>query len=168
MRVFHGSPRSPWQSLFPTLTDTEIEAFLEDVQEETVIAGHTHLSMDRQCSRRHFLNPGSVGMPLDGLPTASYMILEGDEHGWRAVLRRIPFLFEPIFQEFQRIGFVEECGVVGQLIVDAFKTPRPGSGFFHWKETHFPEAQFTWDLYHEYSAQCQWWEYCEPVYRNYP
>jgi predicted phosphodiesterase len=167
IRVVHGTPGSPWESLYPTLTDAEIESYLEGVQEETVIAGHTHLGMDRQCGYWHLLNPGSVGTPLDGQPTASYLILQGDERGWRPLFRRVPFPYEPIFQEFERIGFVEACGVIGQLFVDVFKSPHPQAGFFRWKEIHYPGAQISWELYREYSENCQWWDYCDPVYLNY-
>ncbi len=30
--MFHGSPKSPWQSIFPTLADPEIEVYLEGLQ----------------------------------------------------------------------------------------------------------------------------------------
>ena len=48
IRVVHGTPKSHWDSLYPTLTDEKISEFLVEVEESTVIAGHTHLPMDRK------------------------------------------------------------------------------------------------------------------------
>ena len=82
LRVVHGSLRSANDSIYPDLSDEAIAEMLAGIEEETVIAGHTHLSMDRQIGKWHLLNPGSVGLPLDGNFTASYMLLNGDERGW--------------------------------------------------------------------------------------
>lgn len=164
IRVFHGTPQSPWDSLYPTLTDTEISGFLKDVEEDTVIAGHTHLALDRRSEPWHLLNPSSVGLPLDGQFSASYMILDGDESGWRPIFRRVAFSYAPIFREFERIWFVEECGVIGQLYVDVFKTARPQLGFLRWKEIHHPNESLSQKLYNEYRSKCEWWQYSDPAY----
>ena len=46
--------------------------------EETVICAHSHIPMERHIGRWHVFNPGSVGIPLDGERSASYMIIDGD------------------------------------------------------------------------------------------
>ncbi|MCL5995437.1 MAG: hypothetical protein M1546_05200 [Chloroflexi bacterium] len=97
---------------------------LAHAEETTVIAAHTRIALDRVVDRWHIVNPGSVGIPLDGDFSASYMILESSPSGWRATLRRVPFDCGPVFKEFERQRFVEQCGVVGQLIVQEFKTAR--------------------------------------------
>jgi predicted phosphodiesterase len=66
MRLAHGTPQSPWVSLYPTLTDAQIAEFLAEVQEAVLVAGHTHLALDRKSGGWRLLNPGSVGIPLDG------------------------------------------------------------------------------------------------------
>jgi predicted phosphodiesterase len=164
IRVVHGTPQSPWDSLYPTLTDEEITKLLADVQEETLIAGHTHLPMDRQSGRWHLLNPGSVGVPLDGQFTASYMLLNGDEGGWQPTFRRVVFDYESIFQEFERLGFVEECGAIGQLIIEVFKTARPQFGFLSWREHNYPNEPVSMELLSEYFNKCHWWEYASKAY----
>ena len=165
IRVVHGTPKSQWDSLYPTLSDEEINELLTGVQEETLIAGHTHLPLDRQSGKWHLLNPGSVGVPLDGQFTASYMLLNGDEKGWQPTFRRVPFEYETIFQEFERIGFVEECGVIGQLIIEVFKTARPQFGFLHWRKHNCPNEPLSMELLTEYFNKYHWSEYASKAYQ---
>ena len=164
IRIVHGTPQSHWDSLYPTLSDEKIAEFLAGVEENTVIAGHTHLPMDRQSGRWHLLNPGSVGVPLDGQFTASYMLLNGDERGWQPTFRRVAFDYEPLFREFERLGFIEECGVIGQLCIEVFKTARPQFGFLGWRKLHYPNDPLSNKLLTEYLNKCHWSEYANKAY----
>ncbi len=86
IRFCHASPRSDLESFLPEPQATDAE-FLAGAPEATVVFGHTHL----QFRRRHgddgpeLVNPGSVGMPLDGDPRAAYALLEGGEIELRRV-----------------------------------------------------------------------------------
>lgn len=110
------------------------------------------------------MNPGSVGVPLDGQFTASYMLLNGNERGWQPTFRRVPFDYEPIFREFKRLGFIEECGVIGQLCVEVFKTARPQFGFLGWRKRHYPSEPLSMELLTEYFDKCHWSEYASKAY----
>jgi diadenosine tetraphosphatase ApaH/serine/threonine PP2A family protein phosphatase len=157
IRVVHGSPRSVRELIYPISTDAEIEDMLVDVEETTVVAGHTHLAMDRQVGRRHILNPGAVGNPVDGMPSGSYMLLDGDERGWRPTFRRAPFDREPLLQECVRQGYADECGVIGQLVMQDFETARPGLlTFVCWREICCPEAPLTQELLEEFNKVNPW------------
>jgi len=105
IQVFHGTPTDPWDSIYPTLTDKEIEKLLAPVKADFLICGHTHLPMDRQSGKWRIFNPGSVGVPLDGIHSASYMILEGNERGWIPTFRRVLFDYEAVFEEFESSGY---------------------------------------------------------------
>jgi putative phosphoesterase len=164
IQVCHGAAENPWTSLYPMLKDAEIEKALSNVESEYVICGHTHLPMDRQVGRWRVFNPGSVGVPLDGLFSASYMILEGNEQGWEPTFRRIPFDYEPIFAEFKRLGYVQECGPIGRLIVEVYKTARPLFGFLKWLEVEKPGEPISDALLDEYLADANWWEFMHPSY----
>jgi predicted phosphodiesterase len=165
IRVVHGTPRSAWESLYPNLADGDVARYLSGVQESTFIAGHTHLSMERKSGSWHLLNPGSVGAPLDGRFTASYMLLEGDETGWRPTFRRVLFDYDFLFDEFERIGFIEECGVIGRLIVEVFKTARPQFGFLRWRDRYYPKVPLSEEILEEYFERCEWWEFADDAYR---
>ena len=164
IQVFHGTPDSPWDSIYWTLTDNEIKSVLSKMEANYVICGHTHLPMDRQAGRWRVFNPGSVGVPLDGIFSASYLILEGDEHGWRSTFRRIPFDYEKVFEEFERSGYNRESGPMGRLVLEVYKTARPMLGFLRWRERIKPGAPLTEALVDEYLSSANWWEYAHPAY----
>ncbi len=164
MRVFHGSPRSPQEPIYMISTPAEIEAMLAGIGETTVVAAHTHLAMERRVGRWHILNPGSVGGPADGDWTASYMLLEGHEEGWRPTFRRVHFDYEPIWKEFERQRFVDECGLIGHLVVQEFKTARLQLiPFLLWREAGCPNAPLRVELLDEF-AKVNRWDYTPLAY----
>src|SRR5688572_20119531 len=97
VRVVHGSPRSAWEPIYPQTGADDVAEMLAGIEETTIIAGHTHLPMDRQVAGRHIVNPGSVGVPIDGTFSASYMLLEGNADGWRPAFRRVDFDYDELF-----------------------------------------------------------------------
>jgi hypothetical protein len=139
LRVVHGSPRHVSESIYATSPDADVAAVLAGVAETTVIVGHTHIAMDRVVDRWHVLNPGSVGVPLDGDLSASYMLLDAAGDGWRATLRRVRFNYAPLFAEFERQRFAEQCGVVGRLVLREFETARLQLlPFLWWRDATHP------------------------------
>ena len=78
MRACHASPVSDVRSFLPEPGDDEAE-LLADVSEPRLVFGHTHLPFRRVAERGiELINPGSVGMPLDGDPRAAYALLHDD------------------------------------------------------------------------------------------
>ena len=164
IQVFHGTPNDPWDSIYWTLTDAEIEKLLHNVEADFVICGHTHLPMNRQSGRWRIFNPGSVGVPLDGIFSAGYMLLNGDEQGWTPTFRRVPFDYEAVFEEFERSGYNKECGPIGKLTVEIYKQARPMLGFLRWRNTHKPDSSITNELVDKFIATTHWWEYSHKAY----
>jgi predicted phosphodiesterase len=157
LRVVHGSPRSNQEPIFASTPEPEIEAMFAGVEETTIVAAHTHIIMDQHVAGKHIVNPGSVGVPLDGLFTASYLLLDGNADGWRATRRRVPFDYAPLFDEFERQGFIDECGVVGKLVVEEFKTARLQlSPFIRWHAANCPDAPLALSLLSEFSKIDKW------------
>lgn len=159
IRVVHGSPRSNTESLYPTTTEAELGPMLAGLAERTLISGHTHLPMDRRGAGWHLLNPGAVGLPLDGTFPASYMLLEARNGDWCATFRQAPYDLEPLFREFDRQGFVEECGVVAHLAIEEFRTGRLRVlPFLNWHQAHCPTEPLTAHLLPEF-ARANIWDY---------
>jgi len=74
----HGSPISDVDSFHPTREDDD-ERLLGGVRDRTVVFGHSHQQFRRPgADGTHLLNPGSVGMPLDGDVRAAWATWEGD------------------------------------------------------------------------------------------
>ena len=143
LRILHGSARSNSEGIVPQITEAEAATLLAGVTEETVVAAHTHLPFDRRVGRWHILNPGSVGVPLQGGLVATYLLLDGDLGGWRGTFRHVPIDNAALFAAFADTGFVAECGVIGELVVDEFRTARlQVLPFLEWRRATCPTAPF--------------------------
>lgn len=139
--LIHGLPGNPWTGLYPSQTDAQMADLLAGVAERTVIAGHTHLVMERWVNDIHVINPGSVGAPLDGVSGARYAVLEGNPDGWRATFRLLSVDLTPLLAEFERAGFVEQYGALAFLMVEEFKVGRPLLyAYNRWKTDMHPKA----------------------------
>jgi predicted phosphodiesterase len=126
LRVYHGYPHTPWDSMYPSNTDAEaIDAF-RVTQEETILVGHVHLQQERwlregDCAW-HIINPGSAGLTLDRqVNTAPYALLEGDSDGWRATFCRASFDPQPLRDAFARPDYVHAHGAYARLYAAEFE-----------------------------------------------
>jgi len=87
-RYCHASPISDLRSFMPEATGDEDE-LLEGVGERRVVFGHTHLQFRRaRPDGVELINPGSVGLPLDGDTRAAYALVDRD-HSFE--LRRVAY-----------------------------------------------------------------------------
>jgi len=103
----HGSPLSDVESFAAEPQEGE-ERMLVGVRGRTVVFGHSHLQFRRPGpSGTELLNPGSVGMPLDGDTRAAWAVRpdEGDFE-----FRRTEFDVERVAAAWRKLG-----GTFGEL-----------------------------------------------------
>jgi putative phosphoesterase len=82
----HATPRSDEEVVTPATSDERLAAILAGVEQQTVVAGHTHMQQDRRLPDVRFVNAGSVGLPYEGEVAAFWALLaDGD-----AELRKTP------------------------------------------------------------------------------
>lgn len=152
--VCHGTPFSPWITIFPQTTDDEVRELLRETPETTLICAHSHISMDRQVRQWHLVNCGSVGLPLDADPRAEYVILDGDESSWQATFHRVAYDRAPIYAEFERQHFVENYGAEAYLVIEEFKTARIQLHTCQaWRRVAHPGEPFTIAMAQEFLTQ---------------
>jgi predicted phosphodiesterase len=82
----HASPRNDLDIVTPGTPDDRFPVLLEGVSECVVVAGHTHMQLDRPADGVRWINPGSVGMPYEGEVAAFWALLGPDVE-----MRRTPF-----------------------------------------------------------------------------
>jgi putative phosphoesterase len=85
--VTHGSPDSVDEHIYPDSPEKRLKEIAAKASADVIITGHTHLQMNRTVDGVTFVNPGSVGRPVDGDPKAEYAELS----------------FNPITVEFRRV-----------------------------------------------------------------
>jgi diadenosine tetraphosphatase ApaH/serine/threonine PP2A family protein phosphatase len=95
----HGSPLSDIESFAPQPEEGE-ERLLAGVRDRTIVFGHSHQQFRRPGPEGTTLvNPGSVGMPLDGDRRAAWATWDGD-----FVLRRTEYDVERAAAAFRDMG----------------------------------------------------------------
>jgi len=99
-RICHASPPSDMESFLPEPADTDAH-LLHGVEEKRVLFGHTHLQFRRMHGAIELVNPGSVGVPLDGDPRAAYALIGEDDS---IELRRVDYDHEAVARELEAIG----------------------------------------------------------------
>jgi predicted phosphodiesterase len=87
LALVHATPESCWQTPAPKATDAELEAIYGPLGRPIVVFGHTHLPSIRNIAGNPqlLINTGSVGLPYDGDPRASYLLLDGSTPSGRRV-----------------------------------------------------------------------------------
>jgi putative phosphoesterase len=73
--LVHATPRGDEELLMPDTPVSEVAAMLAGVAQHALLCGHVHLQYRRQVAGHDVVNPGSVGMPLDGDSDAAWAIL---------------------------------------------------------------------------------------------
>jgi putative phosphoesterase len=74
--LVHAAPDDLWRAPMPDAEDDELSAVYEPLDAATVVYGHIHRPYTRTLTRMTVANSGSVGMPWDGDPRASYLLIE--------------------------------------------------------------------------------------------
>ena len=95
----HGSPLSDVDSFAPEPQDGE-ERLLAGVRDRTIVFGHSHQQFRRPGpDGTDLVNPGSVGMPLDGDVRAAWATWTGDFE-----FRRTEYDFERAAAAYRAMG----------------------------------------------------------------
>ena len=78
IKLFHGSPAKHTEFLFADTPDKRFRQLARNCRADIIITGHSHTPYYKIINTTHFINPGSVGRMFDGIPRASFAILELD------------------------------------------------------------------------------------------
>jgi putative phosphoesterase len=74
----HATPQDVETIVTELTTDDRLAELLAEVEQSRVVAGHTHMQLDRTIGSTRFVNAGSVGMPYEAMPGAYWAILDQD------------------------------------------------------------------------------------------
>jgi diadenosine tetraphosphatase ApaH/serine/threonine PP2A family protein phosphatase len=96
-RAWHGSPAGDVLSFLPDPSEHDAD-LLAGVRERRLVFGHTHLPFRRVHDGIELINPGSVGMPLDGDHRAAYALLHPDG---RVEHRRVEYALSDTLAELR-------------------------------------------------------------------
>lgn len=177
LRMTHGSPQSMYTGLIPENPAVR-EIFrhgglwpngrptqplaeqIAGIAETLLICGHTHIAWQERSGSVLTLNPGSVGLNIEGDPRARYALLQWDNGAWQTDLRAIPYDLDMLRTEFSASGLLEEGGAFARACLANILTGENVPWFFSrsalalqtelgdeaaaWKRA---EDEFAWDTY---------------------
>src|SRR5215210_7919784 len=73
----HASPQDDRTIVTELTTDEKLAVLLSEVEQPRVVAGHTHMQLERRVGEKLFVNAGSVGWPYEAQPGAYWALLDG-------------------------------------------------------------------------------------------
>jgi predicted phosphodiesterase len=106
LALVHAQPGDCWRAPAADATDADFEAIYSSLGQPIVFYGHTHVPGIRHLSvplPKLLINTGSVGLPYDGDPRASYLILDNDV----PTIRRVEYDVE------KELQLLATCGLPG-------------------------------------------------------
>ncbi len=96
----HGSPRGDEEGIHPDTPDAKLASMLSGRPYTLLLCAHTHLPLDRMVAGRRVVNVGSVGLPFDGDPSASYALIRLEPGGgYRVEFRRVTYDVEAVVSQ---------------------------------------------------------------------
>jgi putative phosphoesterase len=118
--LVHATPRDPLDEF--ALPDVEFwSRRLADIDADVVCVGHTHQPYVLEVGDKLLINPGSVGLPRDGDPRASYAVIEN----YKVDLKRVEYPVEDAAAVVQASGLPNEAK---ELLVEIVRTGAPLNG----------------------------------------
>jgi putative phosphoesterase len=125
----HATPRSD-EELLTEISPEEawLESFAE-VDAELVVAGHTHMQLDRTVGDVRFVNAGSVGMPYEDEVAAFWALIDGQE----VEFRKTPFDVERAAAEIAASGWPGAQEFVAENVLAAPSRAEATQLFESWR-----------------------------------
>ncbi|MFB4211411.1 metallophosphoesterase [Shouchella sp. JSM 1781072] len=114
VHAFHATPSSLFDVVpLDDSSKIENEIMIRD-EADIYIYGHTHHPYVRSIHGKNVVNTGSVGMPFDGHPLSSYIIIDIEDGNHSIQLKRVPYNREHVVEIYKQSGYpnIEEMGAV--------------------------------------------------------
>jgi hypothetical protein len=115
--VVHASLRADRDSIMPYTTDQELAEMFPALRDRWIVRAHNHAGQVRLWNERTLITAGAVGLPLDGSPTAQYLLLEQRAGGWRIMHQSIPYDLDAALRRFHESGYLEAAGPMARLFM---------------------------------------------------
>ena len=114
--LVHAVPGDLWQAVFPETDDDELVAIYGPLGARIAVYCHIHRPFVRTIGELTVANSGSVGLPFDGDPRASYLVIEDG----RVENRRVDYDVDGAVADVLASGLPE-----ADAVATMYRTARP-------------------------------------------
>ena len=124
--LVHASARSDHDLIVHYTPEPHLAEMFAGVSERWVVRGHNHTCLVRPWERGTIITCGSLGLPLDGNPTAQYLLLEqAKAGGWCIQHQSVPYDLQAVTQRFEGSGYLKAAGPMARLYLREILTGSP-------------------------------------------
>ena len=115
----HGSSQSIDEPVFPDTPQDRLAELGKIAESDIIVMGHTHQFMNRKVGDQLFINPGSVGLPVENDLRASYALLEISQDEIKVSERKIQYDISKIIKGLKKANLSDtllkmiklQCGI---------------------------------------------------------
>jgi predicted phosphodiesterase len=137
--VCHGLPSNNTRSYSDGL-DATIEAELRALDAKIVVNGHRHVPWELIWNDKLLVSAGSVGLPINGMHRAEYVLLSHTGGAWRIEHRAVPYDVGAALRAYVESGWVDQGGPLAWLLYDELQCSERRLSTF-WKFLHDKELR---------------------------
>lgn len=115
LRLCHGAPGEIRRNfgLHPEL----LLSNLENLDAAILLGGHSHKQEQKEYAGKTYLNPGSLGLALDGVGGHTHFaILTLENNAWQTELFQLPYDLDGYLAEFDRAGLETHGNVLARSL----------------------------------------------------
>ena len=113
--VVHATERNDYDTVAAHTPDEQLPAMFPHARDRFIIRSHNHYAQARLWQDRYIISNGSVGLPLDGNPTAQYLLLDQSNGGWHIQHQSVPYNLDAAINRFYDTGYLSSAGPIGRL-----------------------------------------------------
>jgi len=115
--IVHASERDDHDTITAHTPDDLLNKMFPTAQERYIIRSHNHYAQTRIWGRQFIITNSSVGLPLDGTPTAQYLLLDQTQDGWCIQHQSVPYDLDAAIRRFRDTGYLAATGPMGRLFL---------------------------------------------------
>jgi predicted phosphodiesterase len=119
LALVHAGPDDLWSSPLATASDAELERVYRVLGSAVAVYGHIHTAFVRQVGGFIVANSGSVGLPYDGDPRASYLLVDESQ----ATVRRVEYHIEQECRVLHKSGLPHASWVAEMIRAGRYVPP---------------------------------------------
>jgi predicted phosphodiesterase len=118
----HASARNDSDLVFPYTSAAELEPMFAGTPERWLVRGHNHYAGVYLWGERRIVTVGSVGLPLDGTPSAQFTVLERTSGAWAVQQLSVAYDIAAALRRFNESGYLEAAGPMARLFLREVET----------------------------------------------